>query len=270
MTLILSACLFGAIVGSFLNVVASRIPARLAYDWAQAPDTPPADSGVRPPGIAWPGSRCPACHHPIRIADNVPILSYLRLKGHCRDCHAAISARYPITELLGAAVTVAVVLQFGVTASAAGLLIFTWWLLALAVIDFETQLLPDSLTLSGLWLGLLLSLTPAALTSPALAILSAAAGYSALWLINAGYGRLRGRDGMGFGDFKLFAMIGAWTGPEGLITTALLASLAALLVALVGLITRRLEAGQAIPFGPYLALGGWLTAMTGGVLPVLG
>lgn len=267
--LIGSALLLGALVGSFLNVVASRVPARLEYDWARESDTTPADADERPPGIVWPGSRCPTCLHPIRVADNIPLLSYLRLRGRCRDCRAPISPRYPITELLGAALTAAVVFQFGITATTAGLLLLTWWLLALAAIDFETQLLPDTLTLSGLWLGLLFSLTDAALVTPTLAILSAAAGYSALWLINAGYGLLRGRDGMGFGDFKLYAMIGAWVGPEGLITTALLASLGALAVALIGLVIRRFEAGQAIPFGPYLAFGGWLTMMTGGTLPVL-
>ena len=249
----------GALIGSFLNVVIARIPAQIDYAARQA-DRGADDATAMddpPPGIAWPGSHCPACKHPIRLYDNIPIVSWLLLRGRCRDCGIAISGRYPATELLTALLTAAIVWFHGPSLATVGLLLLTWWLLALALIDAETQLLPDVLTLSGLWAGLLFSLWSPVVT-PAMAIIGAAAGYTALWGLNALYRQWRGHDGLGYGDFKLFALLGAWGGVEALLTTSLVAPILALVVVLIQIPRRGFHARQAMPFGPYLALGGWI------------
>jgi leader peptidase (prepilin peptidase)/N-methyltransferase len=256
LTLIIAAALIGALIGSFLNVVIARLPAQVEHE-ARQTDTASAVGDPAPPGIAWPGSNCPHCQHAIRIRDNIPILSWLILRGRCRDCGNPISARYPFTEVLTALVTAWIVWRFGVEPLTGAMLVLSWLMIAMAVIDFETHLLPDRLTLCGLWLGLLVSVGTDFIT-PTLAILGAALGYSSLWVINMAYRWLRGIDGLGYGDFKLFALIGAWGGPEALVTTLLLAPIAALVVLLIQAPFKGIDGQREIPFGPYLAIAGWL------------
>ncbi|RZU98612.1 prepilin peptidase [Spiribacter vilamensis] len=245
----------GALVGSFLNVVISRIPAQI--DYAERQTDSASGDNAPPPGIAWPGSHCPHCKHPIRIRDNIPIISWLLLRGRCRDCDAPISPRYPFTEALTAIVFAAVVAWYGIEPITAVLLLLSGWMIAMAIIDFETHLLPDALTLSGLWIGLLVSVGTDFIT-PTMSIIGAAAGYSSLWLINAGYRLLRGIEGLGYGDFKLFALIGAWGGPEALLATILIAPIAALLIILAQAPLMGIDGQREIPFGPYLAVAGWI------------
>lgn len=255
MTIVI-ALLVGALIGSFLNVVIARLPAQVEHE-ARQTDTAPGCDDPAPPGIAWPGSHCPHCQHAIRSRDNIPILSWLILRGRCRDCGHPISARYPFTEVLTALVTAWIVWRFGVEPLTGAMLVLSWLMIAMAVIDFETHLLPDVLTLGGLWLGLLVSVGTDVIT-PTLAILGAALGYSSLWMINMAYRWLRGIDGLGYGDFKLFALIGAWGGPEALVTTLLLAPIAALVVLLIQAPFKGIDGQREIPFGPYLAIAGWL------------
>lgn len=252
----ITAFLIGALIGSFLNVVIARLPAQVEHE-ARQTDTAPAVDDPAPPGIAWPGSHCPHCQHAIRIRDNIPIFSWLILRGRCRDCGNPISARYPFTEVLTALVTAWIVWRFGVEPLTGAMLVLSWLMIAMAVIDFETHLLPDRLTLGGLWLGLLVSVGTDFIP-PTLAILGAALGYSSLWMINMAYRWLRGIDGLGYGDFKLFALIGAWGGPEALVTTLLLAPIAALVVLLIQAPFKGIDGQREIPFGPYLAIAGWL------------
>ncbi|KAF0280235.1 prepilin peptidase [Spiribacter aquaticus] len=256
LTLIIAAALVGALIGSFLNVVIARLPAQVEHE-ARQTDTAPAGDDPTPPGIAWPGSHCPHCQHAIRIRDNIPIISWLILRGRCRDCGNPISARYPFTEVLTALVTAWIVWRFGVEPLTGAMLVLSWLMIAMAVIDFETHLLPDRLTLGGLWLGLLVSVGTDFIP-PTMAILGAALGYSSLWMINMAYRWLRGIDGLGYGDFKLFALIGAWGGPEALVTTLLLAPIAALVVLLIQAPFKGIDGQREIPFGPYLAIAGWL------------
>ncbi|MEX0372705.1 prepilin peptidase [Spiribacter roseus] len=252
----ITAFLIGALIGSFLNVVIARLPAQVEHE-ARQTDTAPGGDDPAPPGIAWPGSHCPHCQHAIRSRDNIPILSWLILRGRCRDCGNPISARYPFTEVLTALVTAWIVWRFGVEPLTGAMLVLSWLMIAMAVIDFETHLLPDRLTLGGLWLGLLVSVGTDFIP-PTLAILGAALGYSSLWMINMAYRWLRGIDGLGYGDFKLFALIGAWGGPEALVTTLLLAPIAALIVLLIQAPFKGIDGQREIPFGPYLAIAGWL------------
>ena len=263
------AALGGALIGSFLNVVIARLPAQVDYALGQvSPGTTTCSADDSPPaGIVWPASHCQTCKHPIRFRDNIPVLSWVLLRGRCRDCGTAIARRYPMVEVLTALLTVTVVAIHGLTPLTGGLLLMTWWLVALAFIDLDTQLLPDVLTLTGLWAGLLFSLWNP-LVTPYVAIVAAAAGYAVLWTINAGYHQLRGHDGLGYGDFKLFAMIGAWGGVDALITTSLIAPVAALLVVLVQMPWKGLHARLELPFGPYLALGGWVAVVaTPSIIP---
>lgn len=251
--LVLLSFLVGALIGSFLNVVISRIPAQIEHADRQMDTAVDEDP---PPGIAWPGSHCPHCKHPIRIRDNVPIISWVLLRGRCRDCQNPISARYPFTEALTAIVTALVVWRFGVEPLAGAILVMSGLMIAMAIIDFETHLLPDVLTLSGVWLGLLVSVGTDFIT-PTLAILGAALAYSSLWLINTAYRLLRGIDGLGYGDFKLFALIGAWGGPGALLATMLIAPIAALLIVLIQAPFKGIDGQREMPFGPYLAIAGW-------------
>ncbi|MEX0430639.1 prepilin peptidase [Spiribacter insolitus] len=256
------AIILGALLGSFLNVVISRVPAQIDYAARQTDRAEGEPGSPPPPGIAWPGSHCPACKHPIRIRDNIPIISWLMLRGRCRDCSEPIPLRYPVTELFTAIITAVVVLRFGIgdLTLLLPMLLLSWWLIAMAVIDLETRLLPDALTLSGLWLGLLFSVSTGFI-SPTMAIIGAAVGYASLWLINTGYVWLRGHDGLGYGDFKLFAMIGAWGGVETLLATSLIAPICALLIAVAQIPRQGFSSRREMPFGPYLALGGWIAIM---------
>jgi len=256
--------LLGLIVGSFLNVVIHRLPIMLEREWRAeyAPEQTPKDRF----DLVMPRSRCPHCGHGITAFENVPVISYLMLRGRCSACHAPISPRYVAVEVLTGIFSGIVAWHFGFSAAAFGGLCFTWGLIALAGIDIETQLLPDRITLLILWLGLLFN-TQGVFTDLRSAVLGAAAGYLSLWLVYQVFKFATGKEGMGYGDFKLYALIGAWLGWQQLLVVILLASAvgAAIGLTLVGL-KRIAHVDVPVPFGPFLAAAGWIALMWGNPL----
>lgn len=262
----LIAALLGLIVGSFLNVVMLRLPARLEWSWRrQAREFlgQPAVAGEdEPPGLAFARSRCPSCKAPIRSWQNIPVVSWLILRGRCASCRTAISWQYPLVEALTALASLAVALKFGFTFEAVAALGLTWSLIALAGIDFRTQLLPDQITLTLLWVGLLLSLRPL-FVMPVDAILGAAIGYLSLWSIFWLFKLLTGKEGLGYGDFKLLAALGAWLGPMALLPIVLIASIAGAVIGGLWLALRHGGESKPFAFGPYLAIAGWIQLMAG-------
>lgn len=256
----------GLLVGSFLNVVIYRLPVQLQRDWQRdARSYLGLDESARPAGrfnLLVPASRCPGCETPLRPWHNIPVLSYLALKGRCGHCSVRIPAQYPLVEIASAVLSVAVISQFGWTPTAALLLVFTWALLALAVIDWNTQLLPDVITLPLLWLGLLAN-TQALLVPLADAVIGAAAGYLLLWCIYWLFRLVTGKEGMGYGDFKLLAALGAWLGWQMLPLIIILASFAGAIIGLAGMILQRRDRQLTIAFGPYLAIAGWIALIWG-------
>ena len=251
----------GLCVGSFLNVLIHRLPIMLARNWRReaAAELGVADDGEAEEryNLAVPRSRCPACARPIKASDNIPIISWIRLRGRCRYCAAPIGLRYPLVEALGALAALAAALAFGVAWVALAAAVYLWILIALAFIDLETGLLPDQLTLPLLWCGLLVNLS-GALAPLASAVAGAAAGYLFLWATYWAFKLVTGKEGMGHGDFKLFAAIGAWLGWQALPAVALLAAVAGILYALPPLLLRRRDRNTPIRFGPFLAAAGWL------------
>lgn len=260
----LAVAVLGLLVGSFLNVVILRLPVMLERDWqAQCAEI----SGAAPPdgaavSLVRPGSRCPACGHAIRPWDNIPVLGWLLLRGRCRDCGSRISARYPVIEAVTALLSVVVILELGATPAGAAALVLTWLLIALSVIDLDHQLLPDALTLPGLWLGLLLSLG-GVFVAPGTAIVGAAAGYLTLWAVYHVFRLLTGKEGMGYGDFKLLALLGAWLGWGSLPLIILLASVVGAAAGIAMILGLGRHRDQPIPFGPYLAAAGWIALLWG-------
>jgi leader peptidase (prepilin peptidase)/N-methyltransferase len=262
---------FGLAIGSFLNVVIHRLPLILERQWrAQAADLEgrPAPAPRETYNLVTPRSRCPSCNAPIRAIHNVPVLSYVALRGRCADCRAKISLRYPLVELATALAFAAIAWQFGLGLSAALALVFTAYLIALTGIDIDRQLLPDLLTIPLLWIGLIASLwhapdleaPPAALRD---AVIGAVAGYVFLWLVFQLFRLLTGKEGMGYGDFKLFAAIGAWLGWQMLPLVLLLAALVGAAVGIAMMAVRQLGRGVPIPFGPYLAGAAWIALLFG-------
>ena len=251
----------GLCIGSFLNVVIHRLPIMLTRAWRReaaaelgaAGDDPATESF----NLAVPRSHCPACGGPVKALDNIPIISWIRLRGRCAGCAAPISLRYPLVELLGALAALAAALAFGLTWTALAAAVFLWALIALACIDFETGLLPDQLTLPLLWCGLLVNV-PSAFASLASAVIGAAAGYLILWATYWGFKLVTGKEGMGYGDFKLHAAIGAWLGWQALPAVVLLAALAGILYALPPILLGRRDRNTPIRFGPFLAAAGGL------------
>lgn len=241
------AGLFGLAAGSFINVVVHRLPAML--DARDAGESAPAS-------LLYPPSHCPACSQPLRLRDNIPLVSYVLLRGRCAFCAARISPRYFIVELLAALLAAGVVAHFGVGLKAAAALALVWTLLCLSFIDLRTHTLPDELTLGLLWLGLLASLG-GLFADPYAAVAGAAAGYLALWLVHRVFLWLTGREGLGYGDMKLLAAGGAWFGWQALPAILLAASLAGLAVSVCLIAAGRLRRDAQVPFGPYLALGMW-------------
>jgi len=256
----------GLMVGSFINVVVLRLPGILEHGWREecaeltgrAEDAPTE----KPPGLARPGSRCPHCGHAIRPWENIPVLSYLLLRGKCSECGGAISPRYPLVEIASALLALAVIWQLGATWQGAAGLLLTWALLTLSLIDYDTKLLPDLITLPLLWLGLLLSLA-GLFTNPVDAIIGAAGGYLALWSVYQGFRLLTGKIGMGYGDFKLLAVLGAWLGWQHLPQIIILSALVGTLVGIALILFRGRDRNLPIPFGPYLAAAGWISLMWG-------
>lgn len=249
--------LLGLIVGSFLNVVIHRFPIMMQresdnYVALENDEQPPHTDRYN---LMMPGSACTSCGHALSIADNVPLLSYVWLKGRCRYCHAPISPRYPGIELLTAALSGVVIWQLGSSLPGLSALVLVWMLLAMTFIDIDTQLLPDELTLPLLWLGLLVNLEGTFVPLQD-AVIGAAAGYLSLWTVYWLFKLATGKEGMGYGDFKLFAALGAWFGWPALIPIILLASLSGAAVGIALKLGPGLREGGYVPFGPFLALGG--------------
>ena len=270
--LILVCVLFGLLVGSFLNVVIHRIPKMMEATWRQEArellDQPAAKGEETPPifNLVTPGSHCPHCNHRIRWYENVPVVSWALLKGRCSGCKAAISKRYPIIELLTALVAGLCAWRFGYDPWLIFMLYGSFTLLALAVIDLDTTLLPDDLTYPLLWAGLLaavLGISPVSLPD---AVIGAMAGYLALWSLYWVFKLLTGKEGMGYGDFKLLAALGAWLGWQYLPVVVLLSSVVGLVFAVSMMASGSVKRDQGIPFGPYLAIAGWIALLWGEVI----
>lgn len=251
-------------VGSFLNVVIYRIPVVLQRQWDSEArailEVPPKAEVLEPFNLMVPRSRCPNCETAIAAWHNIPLLSWLYLRGRCAHCDARISARYPFVELFTCLATVLVIGLFGFTGSGLSAVVFTWILIALTFIDYDTQLLPDQLTLPLLWLGLLVN-TSGGFTDLGSAVIGAVAGYGFLWATYWVFKLITGKEGMGYGDFKLFGAIGAWLGWQILPSTILIAAIVGLLYALATLISGKRSAAQPIPFGPFLAVAGWVSLL---------
>ena len=251
----------GLCVGSFLNVVIYRFPLMLQRQWeSEAHSILHADipAPERPPfNLMVPRSRCPQCQAPIAAWHNVPVVSWLLLRGKCARCGAPIPMRYPLVEALTALCSIAVLALFGYTWLGLAALLYTWILIALTFIDYDTQLLPDQLTLPLLWLGLITS-SLGGFTDLQSAVAGAVAGYLFLWSTYWAFKLLTGKEGMGYGDFKLLAAIGAWLGWQVLPATVLVAAGVGLIYALFTSATGKRESAQPIPFGPFLAIAGWV------------
>ncbi|MGA7800963.1 MAG: A24 family peptidase [Gammaproteobacteria bacterium] len=256
----------GLVIGSFLNVVIHRLPLMLDREWRDQCRELLGDSSAEPApeplNLVTPASRCPHCGHRIRAWENIPVVSYLALRGRCSACGGHISARYPAVELLTALLSGVIAWHFGFGWPAGAALLLTWALIPLSAIDIDHQLLPDVITLPWLWLGLLLSLWGVFVDAPT-AIIGAVAGYLALWTVYQLFRLVTGREGMGYGDFKLLALLGAWMGWQQLPAIILLSSLVGAVVG-VGMITILGRDRQVpIPFGPYLAAAGWIALLWG-------
>ena len=265
--------ILGLIVGSFLNVVVYRLPLMLQAEWRQEcrallEQAEPAEPARRL-NLMWPPSRCPHCERPIRAWENIPVVSYLALRGKCAGCRKPISRRYPLVELATGVLSAVVAWHFGFGLAAGAALLLTWALIALSLIDFDHQILPDNITLPFLWLGLLLSL--GSTFSGALggsvdattSIIGAAAGYLSLWGVYQLFKLLTGKEGMGYGDFKLLALLGAWLGWQALPLVIILSSLVGAVVGFGLILALGRDRNLPIPFGPYLAAAGWIALLWG-------
>jgi len=255
----------GLLVGSFLNVVILRLPRRMEWEWkreAREILEQPDEYDPPPPGIVVERSHCPHCKHQLSWYENIPVFSWLALRGKCRNCKAPISAQYPAVELLTMLAFLACVWQFGFGWQGFGALVFTGCLMSLAGIDLRTHLLPDQLTLPLMWLGLIAAVDN--LYMPAKpALIGAVVGYLSLWTVWWLFKQLTGKEGMGHGDFKLLAAIGAWCGLAGILPTILLSSLVGAIIGSVYLSLKGKDRATPIPFGPYLAIAGWIIFMWG-------
>jgi len=256
--------IFGLLVGSFLNVVIYRLPIMMERDWrSQCDDLNNQTSELTAPfTLSVPRSRCPQCNHAITALENVPLISYLFLGGKCKKCKAAISKRYPLTEALSGLLSGIVAWHFGFEWACLGALLLTWSLIALTFIDIDHQLLPDNITLPLMWLGIVFNIF-AVYTDLASSVIGAIAGYMSLWLVFHGFKLVTGKEGMGYGDFKLLAVLGAWFGWLILPSIILLSSLVGAIVGITLILFRQHERNTPIPFGPYLAAAGWIALVWG-------
>ncbi len=266
------AFLTGLMIGSFLNVVIYRLPIMLEQDWKQQcseiMNLEPVEEKAKF-NLLTPPSNCPSCGHRITAMQNIPILSYLLLRGKCADCSTRISPRYPAIELLTGIVSVLVVWRFGFTLEALAALFLSWTLIALSGIDLDHKLLPDSLTLLLLWTGLLISLASSLVSAetlfvyPADSIAGAVIGYLALWSVYQLFLLITGKEGMGYGDFKLLAALGAWLGFQQLPLVIFFSALVGALAGIVMIVALGRDRQIPIPYGPYLAAAGWVALMWG-------
>lgn len=265
---LLLACLvsLGLVVGSFLNVVIYRLPlimeSRWRKDCCELLEVEKETQSDKPLSLSTPNSHCPRCKAAIRPWQNIPVLSYLLLGGKCGNCGAAISMRYPLIELATALMTVALAAQYDASLALLGALIFTWSLVALTMIDIDHQLLPDDITLPLMWLGIAFSLAGATVSLQE-SVLGAMLGYLSLWSVYWLFKLATGKEGMGYGDFKLLAAMGAWLGWQSIPLLILLSSLVGAICGVALMIATRRGKDIPIPFGPYLAMAGWITLMWG-------
>ncbi|USD32133.1 MULTISPECIES: prepilin peptidase [Vibrio] len=261
------ATLFGLIIGSFLNVVIHRLPKMMEREWRHECAESFPEYGIQPPegtyNLSVPRSTCPSCNTQIRNIDNIPLISWLALRGQCRACQHRISPRYPLVELISGLMSFSIAYQFELSVFAVALLFFTFVLIAATFIDLDTMLLPDQLTLPLIWSGIALSLLGLSPVSLQDSVTGAIVGYLCLWSIYWGFKLLTGKEGMGYGDFKLLAALGAWLGWQYLPVIVLLSSLVGLLFGLIQLRLQKQGIDKAFPFGPYLAIAGWISAMWG-------
>jgi leader peptidase (prepilin peptidase)/N-methyltransferase len=260
----------GLLVGSFLNVVIHRIPKMMEQQFRQECQLIDAPIDAPMPqatcyNLILPRSACPSCGHAISVLENIPVISYLILKGRCRGCKIRISPRYPLVELLCATLTAVAGLHFGVTITAIAAILLTWFLIALVFIDADTYLLPDSITLPLLWLGLLFNLNNVFVPLDQ-AVIGAVAGYLVLWSVYWIFKLITGKEGMGYGDFKLLAALGAWFGWQALPSVILLSSISGAVIGIALAILAKRGMGKPMPFGPYLGIAGWLTLIFGTTL----
>ena len=264
--LYIATILLGLSVGSFLNVVIYRLPVMLEREWKSQceellNDKEPPE-GEQAFNLITPRSRCPHCNHMITALENIPVISYALQKGKCTGCGAKISVRYPVIEILTAILSVMVVWQFGFSWQSGAALLLTWSLIALTFIDLDTFLLPDNITLPFLWLGILVSFWQLFVDLDA-SVIGAVAGYMSLWLIYWIFKLLLKKEGMGYGDFKLLAMLGAWLGWQSLPLIIILSSLVGAVVGVAMILFKGHDRNKPIPFGPYLAAAGWIALIWG-------
>lgn len=257
------AFLFSLLIGSFLNVVIYRVPKMMELEWlAQLDEMQGKEPKQEKFNLAVPHSRCPKCGHRIRWYENIPVVSYLIQRGRCNGCETKISVRYPAVELFTAAISAFVVYLYGLNTVSLAVVFFTWVLICLTMIDYDTQLLPDNITLPLLWLGLLIN-SFGTFTSLHMAVAGAMVGYLSLWSIYWLFKLLTGKEGMGYGDFKLLAALGAWAGVDQLPLIILFSSLVGAIFGIMMIVLKQHERQNPIPFGPYLAVAGWITLIWG-------
>ncbi|MEQ8955897.1 MAG: A24 family peptidase [Gammaproteobacteria bacterium] len=278
-TLLVSICVvLGLLVGSFLNVVVYRLPIMLQREWKaqcceyleienKVPDENESSAKFAVFNLQQPGSHCPHCGHKIRPWENIPVLSYLFLGGKCSSCSNKISLRYPSVEFVNGLLSGLVAASFGATWLTLALLLFTWSLVALTLIDFDHQLLPDNITLPLLWLGLLVNALNLGMeVSISDAVIGAIAGYLVLWAFYWAFKLITGKEGMGYGDFKLLAALGAWLGWQSLLPIIILSSLVGAVWGILMIVVAGRDRSAAMPFGPYLAGAGFIMLIWGPAL----
>lgn len=255
---------FSLCIGSFLNVVIYRLPIMLQREWQQEAkwilQQPDDNEQTTRFNLAFPASACPNCQQPIKAWQNIPVISYLLLRGKCAGCQQGISIRYPAVELLTGVLGVLLAIKFGVSTQFLALLLFTYVAIALTGIDYDTQLLPDNLVLPLLWLGLLLN-TQSLFVSLQDAVVGAAIGYGFLWSVFWLFKIVTGKEGMGYGDFKLMAAFGAWFGWQVLPNIVLLSSLVGALFGISLMLLKKMDKDKPMPFGPFIIVAGWLTVI---------
>ncbi|MDX1568958.1 MAG: A24 family peptidase [Xanthomonadales bacterium] len=259
------ATLVGLAGGSFLNVVILRLPRRLHFEWRQQCNELLEQKELAlepPPDLVFTPSHCPQCKKRIRWYENIPVLSWLVLRGRCSGCGKSISFQYPVVELITGVLTVFLIAHYGLTTSGIAAVALTWGLIALSGIDLREQLLPDVIIFPLLWLGLLLN-TQAMFTDLSSAVIGAVAGYMSLWIVFQLFRLLTGKEGMGYGDFKLLAMFGAWFGWQMLPLIVVLSSFVGAVVGIMLVVLRGRDRNIPIPFGPYLAAAGWIAMVWG-------
>ena len=258
--------LLGMCVGSFLNVVIYRLPKMMQQDWqeqcCELLDIKNEKGEEQQVNLIFPGSSCPACQHKITPLENIPVISYLFLKGRCKSCNVKISPQYPLIEILTGLTTAYITWHFGFSLQTLFAVLLTWALICLSVIDLEHSLLPDDITLPFMWLGLACNIF-GVFTDITSSLIGAMLGYSILWFIFMSFKVITGKEGMGYGDFKLLALFGAWLGWQSLPLIILLSSITASIIGIAMIIFKGKDKAAAFPFGPYLAIAGWITLLWG-------